>query len=93
VNFKRSLSPFAALVGASCVAASAASEASAIAAFDRTFAGVYDYTCVLHVHEVKGTQTQDRVYQYSFMKPHYVKTLILDGDGKGSGGDGLAAIS
>jgi hypothetical protein len=30
--------------------------------------------------------TQDRVYQYEFMKPHYVKTLILDGDGKGSGG-------
>ena len=30
--------------------------------------------------------TQDRVYQYEFMKPHFVKTLILDGDGKGSGG-------
>ncbi len=41
---------------------------------------------MLHVHEAKGTQTQDRVYQYSFMKPHYVKTLILEGDGKGSGG-------
>jgi hypothetical protein len=38
------------------------------------------------VHEAKGTQTQDRVYQYQFMKPHYVKTLIIDGDGKGSGG-------
>ena len=38
------------------------------------------------MHEAKGSQTQDRVYQYEFMKPHYVKTLILDGDGKGSGG-------
>ena len=40
----------------------------------------------LHVHEAKGDQTQDRVYSYEFMKPHYAKTLILDGDGKGSGG-------
>jgi len=76
----------AAFVGASCIAASAAKETSlAIDAFDRTFAGVSDYTCVLHSHEVKGTQTRDRVYQYSFMKPHYLKTLIVGGDGKGSG--------
>lgn len=64
----------------------AANTAPAITAFDHTFAGINDYTCVLHVHEAKGTATQDRVYQYSFMKPHYARTLILDGDGKGSGG-------
>ncbi len=64
----------------------AANTAPAIAAFDRAFASINDYTCVLHVHEAKGSATQDRVYQYSFMKPHYAKTLILDGDGKGSGG-------
>ncbi len=64
----------------------AANTAPAIAAFDHAFAATNDYTCVLHVHEAKGTATQDRVYQYSFMKPHYAKTLILDGDGKGSGG-------
>jgi outer membrane lipoprotein-sorting protein len=86
VKFKRSLSLFGALAGASCVAASAANQASVIAAFDRTYASVTDYTCILHVHEAKGAQTQDRVYQYSFMNPHYVKTLILEGDGKGSGG-------
>ncbi len=86
VDFKASLSLVGALVGTSCVAASAANQALAIVAFDRTYAGVSDYTCILHVHEAKGTQTQDRVYQYSFMNPHYVKTLILDGDGKGSGG-------
>jgi hypothetical protein len=82
---KRLLSLFVALAGASCVAASAATGAPAIAAFDRAFAGIDDYACVLHVHEAMGTQSQDRVYQYSFMKPQYVKTLILDGDGKGSG--------
>jgi outer membrane lipoprotein-sorting protein len=83
---KRLLALFVALVGASSVAASAATDAPAIEAFDQAFAGIYDYTCILHVHEANGTQSQDRVYQYSFMKQHYVKTLILDGDGKGSGG-------
>jgi outer membrane lipoprotein-sorting protein len=63
----------------------AANTAPAITAFNQAFAAINDYTCVLHVHEAKGTQTQDRVYQYSFMKPHYARTLILDGDGKGSG--------
>ncbi len=90
MNSKRSASfSFAA---AACAAlavfgvARAESGAPAIAAFDQAFAAVNDYTCQLHVHEAKGTQTQDRVYQYEFMKPHYVKTLIIDGDGKGSGG-------
>ncbi|MBV9232667.1 MAG: hypothetical protein JO030_01380 [Candidatus Eremiobacteraeota bacterium] len=64
----------------------AANTAPAIAAFDRAFAEVNDYSAVLHVHEAKGGQTQDRVYQYQFMKPHFAKTLILEGDGKGSGG-------
>jgi outer membrane lipoprotein-sorting protein len=86
VNIRRSLSLCIALVGVSCLAARAANAAPAIAEFDKAFAGINDYTCVLHVHEAKGTMTQDRVYQYEFMKPHYVKTLILDGDGKGSGG-------
>jgi outer membrane lipoprotein-sorting protein len=86
VNFKASLLLFGALAGMSCVAASAANQAPAIAAFDRAYTAVTDYTCILHVHEAKGMETQDRVYQYSFMNPHYVKTLILDGNGKGSGG-------
>jgi len=68
-----------------CVSASAASEEPAILAFDRSFAGINDYTCVLQSHEVSGSKVQDRVYQYSFMKPHYFKTLILSGEGKGSG--------
>ena len=58
-------------------AACAANTAPAITAFDQAFAAINDYTCVLHVHEAKGTATQDRVYQYSFMKPHYAKTFNL----------------
>jgi outer membrane lipoprotein-sorting protein len=92
VNFRRSLLLCAALAVTVALALSAArslraaNTAPAITEFDETFATVKDYTCLLHVHEAKGTATQDRVYQYSFMKPHYVKTLIIDGDGKGSGG-------
>jgi len=85
VTWKRLFSTLAAFAGMNCVAASAANESSAIVAFDQTFAGVNDYTCILHSHEVKGMRSQDRTYQYSFMKPHYLKTLIVEGDGKGSG--------
>ncbi len=92
MNFYRS-SAFVRALAALAVAAlwplgalRAANSAPAITEFDRVFAATNDYTAVLHVHEAKGTQTQDRVYQYQFMKPHYAKTLILDGDGKGSGG-------
>jgi len=82
---KRLLPFLVTLVGASCVAAIAASQPIAITEFDRTFAGVSDFTCTLHVHEVKDADVRDRVYLYSFMKPHYLKTLVLDGSGKGSG--------
>lgn len=76
----------------SCVAASATNEEPAIAAFDRTFAGISDYTCILHSHEVNGTKTQDRVYEYSFMKPHYLKTLGAAATAKVRAGYGLEAI-
>jgi outer membrane lipoprotein-sorting protein len=66
--------------------AHAAGSAPAIAAFDTMFAGVNDYTYTLKSHEAKGSATQDRTYSYQFLKPHYVKTLIVDGDGKGGGG-------
>jgi hypothetical protein len=58
----------------------------AITAFNTAWASTNDYTCVLHSHEVLNGKTQDRVYQYSFMKPNFAKTLILSGDGQGSGG-------
>ncbi|HVA28527.1 MAG TPA: hypothetical protein VNF68_10125 [Candidatus Baltobacteraceae bacterium] len=58
----------------------------AIAQFDAAFARVHDFTYKLRAHEVKGSAVQDRVYDYSFMKPHFAKTLIESGDGQGSGG-------
>ena len=75
------------LLAALALAALAAGnpEPPAMAQFDAMFAGVNDYTYVLHSHEVKGTRTQDRVYQFDFLRPSYAKSLILDGDGKGGG--------
>jgi outer membrane lipoprotein-sorting protein len=93
VNRSRRLLAFVAALAAGsmlalapCGALRAANSAPAITAFEQVFATTNDYTAILHVHEAKGNQTQDRVYQYQFMKPHYARTLILDGDGKGSGG-------
>jgi outer membrane lipoprotein-sorting protein len=63
----------------------AAQTAPAIDAFNASFAQVTSYTFKLHSHETKGTNVQDRVYEYSFLKPHFAKTLIESGDGKGGG--------
>ncbi|HTU69143.1 MAG TPA: hypothetical protein VMF11_02390 [Candidatus Baltobacteraceae bacterium] len=66
--------------------ARAAQTAPGIDAFNAAFAQVNSFTFKLHSHETKGTAVQDRVYDYSFMKPHFAKTLIESGDGRGSGG-------
>jgi outer membrane lipoprotein-sorting protein len=76
----------AAVLALCSVPAAAENTAPAIASFDAAFAKTNDYTCRVHAHEVKGSQSQSRVYDFSFMRPHYVKTLIVEGDGKGSGG-------
>jgi outer membrane lipoprotein-sorting protein len=64
----------------------AASTVPAITAFDEAFAKVSDYTVTVHSREVKGDRTQDRVYHYWFKRPNLAKTLIVSGDGNGSGG-------
>jgi outer membrane lipoprotein-sorting protein len=90
MQLKRSLSFFlATAVVATLVAAGsarAAGSAPAIAAFNAAMADVNDYTYTLKSHEAKGQSVQDRTYAYAWLKPHYVKTSILDGDGKGGGG-------
>jgi outer membrane lipoprotein-sorting protein len=90
MQFRRSLS-FIVVAAVAAIAmgsgsAQAAGSAPAIAAFETMFAGVNDYTWTMKSHEVKGGSTQDRTYSYEFLKPSYVKTLIVDGDGKGGGG-------
>ena len=58
----------------------------ALTAFEEAWAHVNDYTVTVHAREVQGGDTQSRTYQYWFKKPHQAKTLIVDGDGRGSGG-------
>ena len=60
--------------------------APALTAFNAAWAATNDYTCTMHSHEMLGDKTQDRIYNYWFMKPHFAKTLIVAGDGQGSGG-------
>ena len=66
--------------------AGAASSTPAVSAFDDAFAKTNSFTFKLHSHELKGDDVQDRVYDYSFLKPHFAKTLIESGPGRGSGG-------
>lgn len=58
----------------------------AITQFDAAFAKVNDYTVKVRAHEVKGSQTQDRVYRYWWKRPNLAKTAILSGPGSGGGG-------
>jgi outer membrane lipoprotein-sorting protein len=83
---KRSLSVIAPLALALATLPASAASTTAIAAFDEAFAKVNDYTVTVHAHEVKGSDVQDRTYDYWFKKPSLAKTLIVDGAGKGSGG-------
>lgn len=64
----------------------AAATTPAIAAFDRAFEKVDDYTATVSAHEVLGNRTQNRVYHYAFKRPDFAKTDIVSGDGAGSGG-------
>lgn len=55
------------------------------AAFVSAWAGIDSYTATIATHEVLGTQTQDRVYHYAYLKPHFAKIDIVSGPGKGGG--------
>lgn len=78
--------PFFALAASLLPYAASAAGTPAIAAFDLAFSKVNDYTVSVKAHEVLGSRTQDRTYNYWWKRPDKAKTLIADGDGKGSGG-------
>lgn len=78
--------PALALAAALVPLCAPAASTPAITAFDESFAKVNDYTVTVRAREVKGNSTQDRTYHYWFKKPNLAKTLIVSGDGTGSGG-------
>lgn len=67
-------------------AVSQAATTPALTAFEEAWAHVNDYTVTVRAHEIQGNDTQDRTYQFWWKRPHQAKTLIVDGDGRGSGG-------
>ena len=58
----------------------------ALAAFEEAWSHISDYSATVKVHEVQGSATQDRTYEFWYKKPDKAKTLISAGDGRGSGG-------
>jgi outer membrane lipoprotein-sorting protein len=55
------------------------------AAFLDAWSKVSSYTDTIKIHVVKGTDVQDRVYHYSYLKPHFAKIDITGGAGRGGG--------
>ncbi|MDQ6823776.1 MAG: hypothetical protein M3Z07_04715 [Candidatus Eremiobacteraeota bacterium] len=84
--YLRALVCVASLSVAAVAPAALASPAPAIAAFDAAFASVHDYSVTVTAHEVSGSNVQDRVYHYWFMRPSLAKIEIVSGAGTGSGG-------
>lgn len=78
--------PVLALAATLVPLAAPAASTPAITAFDEAFAKVNDYTVTVRAHEIKGDRIQDRTYHYWFKRPNFAKTLIVAGDGSGSGG-------
>src|SRR5580658_2765900 len=66
-----------------CAAPAAAG--SAENAFFDAWSKIDSYTCTITAHETKGTDVQDRVYHYAYLKPHFARIDIVDGPGKGGG--------
>ena len=83
---KRLLSGIPAFALALAALPAAAATTPAINAFDEAFAKVNDYAVTVRAHESKGDRIQDRTYKYWFKRPALAKTLIIAGDGSGSGG-------
>ena len=75
-----------ALAAALVSAPAGAATVPAITTFQEIWSKVNDYVVTVHAHEVSGNQTQDRVYQYWYKRPHLVKTQIISGPGAGGGG-------
>ena len=71
---------------AACVPLRALADVPApAAAFAAAWAGIDSYTATIATHEISGTNTQDRVYRYAYLKPHFAKIDIVSGPGKGGG--------
>jgi hypothetical protein len=67
------------------VALLGAAPTGAAASFLDAWSKVQSYTVDIKVHETKGNESQDRTYHYSYLKPHFARSDITGGPGKGGG--------
>lgn len=82
VNLLFALAVVAALFAATPTEAETAS--GVLNRFESAWNNLQSYTCTWTVHEVEGTNVQDRVYHVFFQKPLNTRAEVVDGDGKGS---------
>ena len=59
--------------------------ASTLGDFAEAWSKVDNYSCSIVVHETKGSDVQDRKYDFWFKKPTLAKIEITSGPGRGSG--------
>jgi outer membrane lipoprotein-sorting protein len=67
-----------------------------LAPFAQAWGAISTYHTMAHVYQVKGTQTQNSVYDYTFTKPSSISMQIVSGPNSGasvtwSGGDSVRA--
>ncbi len=56
---------------------------SPVEGFKTVWHKVNDYTCVMEVYEKKGKKERYRVYDYAFMRPKWIKMIVIEGSDKG----------
>ncbi len=57
--------------------------ANPVEEFKAVWHNVKDYTCTMEVYEKKGKKERYRVYDFAFMRPKWIKMIIIDGADKG----------
>ena len=76
---------FAALVVLVQGAASATTPPTALNAASASFAKIADYSMTIDVHEISGSNVQDRTYHVLFKKPLFERVDVIAGSGRGAG--------
>ncbi len=83
---------FGMLLLATTIARPTPSVTSALDDFAAAWSKIASYSATLTIHEIQGSDTQDRTYEYTFAKPSNATIAITAGPGRGgkvtwSGGD------
>lgn len=81
---KRTLATLLLLAVAATASAPAQTQPPALAAAAAAYAKIAGYKTTAHVYQVKGTQTQNSVYDYTYTKPTSISMYIVSGPNNGA---------